>query len=302
MSQRLLHWLLRQALRLLVRPVLHPRAPVGLQRRWLDVVAALTLPARGVRTQRAQYARVPGTEASAPLPLGEGRGEGFPRALLYLHGGAYVTGSPRTHRAITTGLAKRTRLPVFAADYRRAPEHPYPAALEDAHAAYTALRETHGAVAVVGDSAGGGLALALALHLRDRGEPLPTALALLSPWVDLTLRELPERAPPGEAMLSHAWVRASASAYLAGTPADTPLASPLFADLTRLPPLLVQAGTDELLLGDAQRLVARVQAAGGSATLRVFQGQWHVHQLHAGLLRASDEALDEVAAFVRAGA
>ena len=290
--QRLLAGTLRLLMKGLLRPLLHPRVPVRLQRRWLAALARLTLPAPGARVLRSAA----GERVSPP---------GAPaRSLLYLHGGAYVSGAARTHRALTTQLAVRCGAQVLAPDYRLAPEHPFPAALEDAVAAWRALRaEAPGRPLVLaGDSAGGGLALATALRLRELGEPLPLCLVLFSPWVDLGLAGLPEAAPPGEALLSRAWLRASAAAYLAGQSPQQPLASPVLADLRGLPPLLVQVGSDELLLADAQRLAARAEAAGVRVRLEVYPGLWHVFQLHAGLLRASEAALQAAADFVRTAA
>nr|WP_228530872.1 MULTISPECIES: alpha/beta hydrolase [Myxococcaceae] len=253
-------------------------------------MARLTLPAAGARVLREE-------RGERVLPRGPPA-----RSLLYLHGGAYVSGAARTHRAITTQLAVRCDAEVLALDYRLAPEHPFPAALEDAVAAYRVLRASapQRPLCIAGDSAGGGLALATALRLRELGESLPQCLVLFSPWVNLEIAHLPAAAPAGEAMLDPAWIRASAAAYLAGQPAAHPLASPLFADLRGLPPLLVQVGTDELLLPQVQQLAARAEAAGVSVRLEVYEGLWHVFQLHAGMLRASGEALQAVAEFVRA--
>ena len=287
--QRLISGVLRTLLKRLLRPVLHPRFPVRWQRRWVEAMAHLTLCAPGARVLREPT-------GERVLPPGAPA-----RALVYLHGGGYVTGSARTHRAITTQLAVRCSAEVLALDYRLAPEHPFPAALEDAVAAFRALRASapERPVFIAGDSAGGGLALATALRLRELGEPMPRCIVVFSPWVDLSLTQLPSRVPAGEAMLDPAWIRASAAAYLAGQPAVQPLASPLFADLRGLPPLLVQVGTDELLLPEAQQLAACAEAAGVRVQLEVHEGLWHVFQLHAGVLRASDEALRAAAQFVR---
>ncbi len=292
LPQPLLAGTLRLLLKGLLRPVLHPRVPVRLQRRWLEALARLTLPAPGARVLRhgaGERVLPPGAPA---------------RSLLYLHGGAYVCGSARTHRALTTQLAVRLGAEVLAPDYRLAPEHPFPAALEDAVAAWRVLRAEapERPLVLAGDSAGGGLALATALRLRELGEPLPPCLVLFSPWVDLSLAGLAEAAPPGEAMLCRAWLQASATALLAGQSPQQPLASPLLADLRGLPPLLVQVGSDELLLPDAQRLAVHAEAAGVQVRLEVYPDLWHVFQLHAGLLRASEAALQAAADFVRATA
>ena len=239
--------------------------------------------------------------------------------MLYLHGGAYCVGSPATHRALTSRLARVTGLPVFAADYRLAPEHPFPAGLDDALAAYRAL-QADGPVILAGDSAGGGLALATALALRDAGQAGdvgPAALVLFSPWVDLQMPDPPPPAPPGEAMLSLDWAGACAAHYVGDAAAQgsghlrqppagagdspayaDPLVSPLRADLRGLPPVLIQAGTDELLHPQALALHDALQAAGVDVRCEITPRRWHVFQLHAGALASANAAVDRVARFV----
>ena len=226
------------------------------------------------------------------------------RAILYLHGGGYCQGSPATHRIITGHLALRSAARVAAADYRLAPEHPYPAAVEDAVAAYCGLLAegfAPGATVIAGDSAGGGLAVAAALRLRRDGLPRPAGLVLFSPWVDLGLGALGPP-PPGELMVTRPWLEECARFYLAGHPATDPLASPIGADLQGLPPTLIQVGTDELLLTDSRRLHAALTAAGVEGTLQEFAHRWHVFQLNAGLLADANRALAAAGAFVRAHA
>ncbi len=226
------------------------------------------------------------------------------RAVLYLHGGGYCQGSPATHRNITAHLALRSAARVVAADYRLAPERPFPAAVEDAVAAYRGLLAegfTPGATVIAGDSAGGGLAVAAAVSLREAGFPQPAALVLFSPWVDLTLGALGPP-PPGEFMITKPWLEECARFYLAGHPATDPLASPVAADLQGLPPILIQVGTDELLLTDSRRLHAALTVAGVEATLQEFAHRWHVFQLNAGLLADANRALATAGAFVRAHA
>jgi len=189
---------------------------------------------------------------------------------------------------------------VFAADYRLAPDHPFPAAVDDAAAAYRGLLDEGfepGATVIAGDSAGGGLAVATALRLRELGLPQPAALVLFSPWVDLGLLTLGP-SPPGEVVITKGWLRACANHYLAGHPADDPLASPIGADLRGLPPTLIQVGEAELLLSDARRLDAALSAAGVAVELQEFPRRWHVFQQNAGVLADADRALDAVAAFV----
>jgi acetyl esterase/lipase len=286
--------LLRGALKTFLKPGLRAGRPVDQQRRWVDVVTRATLVPRGVTVTPDAVGGIPGEWV---VPMG---GAHAGRTVLYLHGGAYCVGSPRTHRALTGHLALRCAARVFAADYRLAPEHPFPAAVEDAVAAYAGLLANGippGQVVFAGDSAGGGLVVATALRLRERGLPLPAGLVLFSPWADLRPRGRgPE--PSGETMLSRAMLDESATRYLAGRSADEPFASPVVADLRGLPPVLIQVGTDEILLGDSEVLDARLRVAGVDSTLQVFPRRWHVFQMNAGVLADADRALDAVAAFV----
>lgn len=288
--ERLTAALLRGSLQLLLKPVFSPRVPIRWQRAWLKALAHTTLPLRGTRFVPDRLAGVPGEWVRpADAPTREGN-------LLYLHGGAYCIGAPATHRALTARLARATGMALFAADYRLAPEHPFPAAVEDALAAYRALRE-RGPVVVAGDSAGGGLALALAIALRDAGEPLTSSLLLLSPWAQMTADRVPATPPRGEAMLSVAWAQACAALCLRDTPPSHPWASPLQADLRGLPPVLIQAGTDELLHDQALALHDALAAAGVHVRCEITPGRWHVFQLHGGALTSADDAIDRLALF-----
>jgi acetyl esterase/lipase len=193
---------------------------------------------------------------------------------------------------------------VFAVDYRVAPEHPFPAARDDVLAAYRWLRE-HGApgepVAVVGESAGGGLVLLLAQHARDAGWSPPACVAALSPWTDLAGTGASVRALDGEdAMFRPANFPAFAAAYLNGVPADDPRASPLYGGLHALPPVLVQVGSTELLLDDARRVHEGILAARGTSRLSVHDGLTHAWHLLAGFVPEADAAVAEIAAFAAA--
>jgi acetyl esterase/lipase len=293
-SQRALAAVLRGALNLALKPGFRAGRPIGQQRRWLERVARLTLVPRDAQFTAATVGGVPGEWVSR-------RGAARPqRAILYLHGGAYCVGSPLTHRALTGNLALATEARIFVADYRLAPEHPFPAALEDAVSAYEGLlADGHGPadLVIAGDSAGGGLTAATALRLRETGRPLPSALVLFSPWADLSLAELgPE--PPGEPMITRPWVAECAGYYLSGHDPRDGLASPVFAELGGLPPTLIQVGSDEVLLPDSQRLHAGLVEAGVDSTLTVYPGRWHVFQTHAGVLADADRALAEVSRFL----
>lgn len=225
------------------------------------------------------------------------------RVLFYLHGGGYRSGSCVTHRDLASRLSLASGARVLLFDYRLAPEHPFPAAVEDAVRAYRWLIgegfEPED-VAVGGDSAGGGLALATMVRLREQGIALPAAAVLLSPWVDLALtgpsiRTLAGLAPSG----SPRELAEAADLYLAATDPKEPLASPLYADLGGLPPLLVQVGDHELLLDDSTRLAEVAEAAGVAVTLEVWEEMWHVWHLSAAELPEGRRAIRRVGEFVR---
>jgi acetyl esterase/lipase len=297
-GQRIVAAVLRSVLRLTLGRTFRAGLPVETQRRRLRQVTRLTLPPRGSTFETATCGGVSGEWIRARGSRAE------PLIILYLHGGGYCTGSPATHRAITGHLAVRCGARVFAADYRLAPEHPFPAAVDDAVAAYRGLLAAGTDpenIVVAGDSAGGGLSVATTLHLRELASPLPRALVLFSPWVDLTLEQAGPP-PPGEIMLNLPWVRECARAYVASHDCRDPLLSPLEADLGGLPPTLIQVGTDELLLADSRRLHERLRTAGVTVRCEEYQARWHVFQANAGLLVDADRALESVARFVRAAA
>ncbi len=221
--------------------------------------------------------------------------------VLYFHGGAYQTGSPRTHLNLAAHLALAAGHRLWLPDYRLAPEHPFPAALDDAVAAYQALADKgEGAIALAGDSAGGGLALATALRLRDVQLPV-AGLALLSPWTDLTLSGASHqnRAQLDPFFPTPDGLAEAAQRYANSQPLDHPHLSPLFADLSGLPPLCVHVGDHETLLDDSVALVDRAQAAGVEAQLKIWPELWHVWQSYAGRLEESDQSLAELGAFLR---
>ena len=225
------------------------------------------------------------------------------RTLLYLHGGGYFFCSPETHRSITIALATGAEARVFAPDYRLAPEHPYPAAIEDAVAAYRALIADGippGRIVIGGDSAGGGLTLATLLSLRAAGDPLPAGAILFSPWTDL--------AGTGETLVSNDrtdvmfhgnGLKSGASKYLGSTPANDPLASPLYADLAGLPPLFLQASGAEVLLSDSTRLVEKARAAGVAIESEIWPKLPHVWQIFSPFMPEAKAALAKAAEFLR---
>jgi acetyl esterase/lipase len=223
--------------------------------------------------------------------------------VLYLHGGAYTGGSCITHRAIAAKLAIVSNIPIFNLEYRLAPEHPFPAALEDAVATYSALSSRHpGApIAIAGDSAGAGLALAVAIQLRDQGIPKPSALALMSPWTDLELSNgtHDSKAAVDPYFPSKERLTVAARHYVGGTELCHPLVSPQYAGLHNLPPTLIHVGTSEALLDDSITIANRMNSQGSVATVKEFPGMWHVWQTLHGHMREADQSLEELGAFIR---
>jgi cation diffusion facilitator CzcD-associated flavoprotein CzcO/acetyl esterase/lipase len=288
----------RAAVRLTTRgvvaPLLSPGLPLALRRRLLDLTGYVVPGPAGTR-------RTATTLGGVPTELVVARGAHGPHRVLYLHGGGYQTGSPASHRALTAHLGRAAAAPVHVPAYRLAPEHPFPAALDDALAAFRALRAAgHPArrIAVLGDSAGGGLAMALVLRLRAAGEDLPGSVGLISPWLDLDLTSpwLAANAA-SDAMLDPGWLGTAADGYRAG--ADAPELRPLEADLAGLPPLHVVAGADEVLVGDADTLVERARAAGAEVSYVRTARMWHAFPVFAGMLAEADAAVDALGTAVR---
>jgi acetyl esterase/lipase len=278
-----------------VRPVLGTRLSPARQRQVIDALMRFPVLPRGTATGRTTLGDVPAEriETAASNP---------DHALLYLHGGAHIVGSPVTHRAAASHLADATGAVAYVLDHRLAPEHPYPAAVDDALAAYRALLDSGlppERVVVAGDSAGGGLALALGLRARAAGVPLPAALGLISPWVDARLDGLAEHVD--DPLLTREWLELGARSY-AGPHRENPEVSPLLADpadLAALPPLFVQAASDELFVDDVERFVAAARAAGADVTYRRLDGHWHVTHLFAGMVREATEVVREMGGWLR---
>jgi monoterpene epsilon-lactone hydrolase len=222
--------------------------------------------------------------------------------IYYLHGGGYISGSAKTGRPLTAPLARQMGVRIFSLDYRLAPEHRFPAGLDDAVAGYRWLLSTGidaKNISVMGDSAGGGMTLALALRLREAGEPLPACLVCLSPWTDMTgnsksIAVNADRDPMFVAEDIHRY----ADAYLGNQSPLDPLASPLLSDLPGLPPMLIQVGRNEVLLDDARSLDAKVRAAGGSSQLHIYEAVPHGWHFGAPFVPESRAALREIAEFI----
>jgi acetyl esterase/lipase len=230
------------------------------------------------------------------------------RRLLYLHGGAYLSGSRRSHRALAARIGRAAGCAVLLPEYRLAPEHAHPAAVHDALAALQWMERnapdgsrSASRIFLAGDSAGGGLALATLLAARDAGGPAPSAAVTLSAWTDLAMtgESFTTRAQI-DPMLPAIHMHACAAAYLCETPAQAPLASPLYGDLAGLPPLLMQVGDEEVLLDDTVRFGARAREAGVDATVEVWPEMFHVFQAFSAMLPEGREALGRIGAFLRA--
>ena len=237
----------------------------------------------------AEWVRAPGAAAAG-------------KALLYLHGGGYAFCGPGTHRLLAYNLSAAAAMPCLLVDYRLAPEHPYPAALEDAVAAYSWLRDQGykaGSLAVAGDSAGGGLTLAALLRLRQLDQTLPGAIACLSPWTDLTMTGASIAAKAAaDPLVRGSGLERCAGWYLGDGDRSDPLASPLHGELSGLPPLLIQVGSEEVLLDDARRLAERAQAAGVSVDYQCWERMFHVWQLYAPMLSEGRDAIAAIGKFL----
>jgi acetyl esterase/lipase len=222
--------------------------------------------------------------------------------IFHLHGGGFAVGSARGSVGLASSLARKTGMRAVSVDYRLAPENPYPAALEDATSAYRALLEQVGdsrSIVVSGESAGGNLAIELLIAGRPAGLAMPSAALLFSPMTDLTVSGESFTTKAGvDPNISAAAIRTRVGDYLSDTDAEDPLVSPIFADLTGLPPLLIQAGSHEVLLDDATRLAVRAAADDVAVTLDITPGVPHVFQAFAGILEEGNAALDRAARFV----
>jgi monoterpene epsilon-lactone hydrolase len=234
------------------------------------------------------------------LPAGTGDA-----VVLYMHGGGYVIGSPRSHRHLAADIAVAAGTRAFTLDYRLAPEHPFPAALDDAVAAYRWLVESQGAqpgrIVLAGDSAGGGLVLTTLVALRDAGLPLPAAGVCISPWTDLScsLPSCDPQLPSYDPLIDHAVLRAMAHAYMGRRSLRNPRVSPLFADLRGLPPLLVQVAGGEALVDDARQLAIAASEAGVHTTLEVWPRMVHVWHWYARMLDEGQQAIERIAEFMQ---
>ena len=273
-----------------------PRSLEQERREWDEFGATLPLP-EGARVEAVDAGSVSAEWIDTP-------GAHSGRVLLLLHGGGYSSGSPRTHRKLAANLSLAASARVLTPDYRLAPEHPFPAGVDDSVRVYRWLLDQDSDasdIILAGDSAGAGLALSTLIALRDRRLPMPRAAVLMSAWTDLTasspsldtLRDV-------DIQVTREDLRQAGRVYVGdGDPAD-PRASTLFADLSGLPPLLMQVGGHEVLLDDSRIFAERARAAGVDATLTIHDGMWHVFQFEAPEIPEAQAAMDEIAAFIRA--
>ena len=289
--------LVRLGLRWLLKPGNRPEVTIPARRaRSANFERWVPSPPADTETRHQLLGGVPAMRVAAP-------GSRRDRHILFLHGGGYATGSPELYRHITWRFAAAAMAQVAVIQYRLAPEHPFPAALDDAVAAWRGLLG-EGAdpchAAFLGDSAGGGLALALALRLRDEGAPLPAAIAAMSPWTDLagTGPSLRSNAV-ADPMMNAGDVPALAARYLNGADPRNPYASPLYGDATGLPPTLVQVGGDEILRDDSVRIAERMRAAGVVVELEVWPRMPHVWQAFASVMPEARRAIARIGAFLR---
>jgi acetyl esterase/lipase len=274
-----------------------PATPPSIQemRAGFEMMASLFTVPDGVRSERVDAGGVPAEWIEMPGAVPD-------RCVLYLHGGGYVMGSIDTHRSLVARIAAATKARCLAIDYRLAPEHPFPAGLDDAVAAYRWLLERGqepSRLCVAGDSAGGGLTLAALLALRDAGGPLPAAGVCLSPWTDLEGTGASATDPAvGDPMITVEGLRDTGRDYLGGADPRHPLAAPLHADYRGLPPLLIQVGTREVLLDDSTRVAAKAKAAGVDVTLERGEGLIHVWQFFGAEVPESQAAIARIGEFV----
>lgn len=291
-------WLLRRTAKSLTRkPGLTAQEMRERSAKWARGEAK---PPRGWRVRKLDAQALRGEWIE---PEAAERREATGRVILYLHGGGYCFCSPVTHRGVAAALAREADARAFSLDYRLAPEHPFPAAVDDALAAYQALLDEGVAadrIVIAGDSSGGGLALALLLSLRDAGAPLPAGAVLFSPWTDLAATGASlEANDASDVMLSAVAVRNFSRYYLGDAAADHPIASPLYGDYAGLPDLFIQASDTEVLLDDAARVARKASAAGVAVDFKVWRRLPHAWATLAPMLPEARAAIKEASGFVR---
>lgn len=294
----LMSHIVRIIIRLYLKPHLNNRSPIGSQRRAIRRLAKWLPITKGTKQDSYQYHGRQGEWVSH-----ESLGPESKRVIIYAHGGAFTMGGIDTHLTITSHLAKHFEGKVLALEYSLAPEHIFPAAVKDIVAAYNGLLQQGypaNQIALAGDSAGANLVLAAAVKIRNLGEPMPSSIACLSPWVDLTLSgETITKNRKIDPLVANGWLQRNAQEYAAGQPLNYPELSPLFDDLSGLPPVMIQVGTDEILFSDAERLDQHLKACGVESELDVWSGMWHVWHGAGLIVPESRRALRKVARFLK---
>ena len=274
----------------------HPNRDVHDMRRGFEMRAGALPPARGVTVQKES---IDGVDCELYVPKGC---EEAP-LIYYLHGGAYMMGSPVTHRRLVSFIASMSGMRAVLPDYRLAPENRFPAQLEDSLRVWHALLKggtSPADIAIGGDSAGGNLAMATMLSLRDGGELMPAACFLLSPWLDLAGEgESQHTRSKFDPWFKPSYLPAVVSKFCDKDEIRSPLVSPVFADASGLPPTLIQVGDHEILLSDSTRMADKINAAGGRADLHIWPNMWHVFQFFIGQMPESKKAIDDIARFLR---
>lgn len=291
-------FLLKPFLRPLLASRFSPKHSLKSQRKHFERLGAVMLSPSGVCKTLIALENCSALQIS-PKSTAESQRDQAPRAMLYLHGGAYMIGSASSYKALAGRYAKALACKVLVPDYRLAPEQPFPAALDDAYNAWQYLLAEGYApqdIVIAGDSAGGGLSTALCLKLRDRAEPLPRALLLISPWLDMDCcgDSFVDRAAK-DRVLSADWVKMGRKAYADGFDYRLPYLSPLYAELEGLMPILIQVGSDEMLFDDSSRFTKLAKMAGVDVEMQEWQGMWHDWHLFAPFIPEANKAIADSA-------
>ena len=290
------HRIVRWVVRKMTRERLTPGLPVDKQRKVMEQLGAFTMLPRAITHQRTAV-------GDLTIDWLRPKAATDDRTMLFLHGGAYVLGSFKTHGELVGNLAVAANINTVMPDYRLAPEHPFPAALDDALACYQSLLASGIAaekIVIAGDSAGGGLTLALLLKLRELELPQPACAYLISPLTDLTLSSGTHSSRKDlDPLLTHHWLDYGAVSYAGELSVENPFLSPLFADLSGLAPLIIQVGDDEILLDDSLQLAEKAHAAGVEVHATVWPNMWHDFQASAFGMAEKSEAISEFAKLVK---
>jgi monoterpene epsilon-lactone hydrolase len=288
--------------RVLLKPVFGTPFSYPIQRNWFEFMSTVCLVPKQTRMTSVTMGSVK-AEKIIPTDDDSSTQARSKHIFLYLHGGAYCICSPKTHRSLTANLAKHCHMDVYVPHYRLAPEHAFPAGIEDCIEAYQwLLKQGYSGhqITLAGDSAGSGLVMATTLKIMQQGLAKPNALVLISPWVDKTLARKKNTKDSIDSLLRWSNLEAGITHYLQGHDAKDPLVSAVFADLTDFPPMLIQVGSAEILLGDARALNQTAKRYNVDVILTEYQDAWHVFQLQAGMLNVADQAISEIKQFVLA--